>query len=224
MSLAASFLFETPFFPSHSTYIIWCSPVWSQRAALPPQTCLEFLHLPGPTVVSSLPRNGLCTCRNRIHASEPSLSVTFSVKSSQTSFSPGRSVGLPSVFSYQKSESEVTQLCPTLWDPMDCSPPGSSLHGIFKARVLEWVAISFSRGIFQTQGSNPGPPHCRQMFYIWATGEVSLSLSLSHTLSQGGSQTWLCTRINWEALKRSRSLSLTSYLTPEYMRESSVHL
>ena len=43
-----------------------------------------------------------------------------------------------------KSESEVAQLCPTLSDPMDCSPPGSSIHGIFQARVLEWVAIAFS--------------------------------------------------------------------------------
>ena len=42
--------------------------------------------------------------------------------------------------------SEVTQLCPTLCDHMDCSLPGSSLHGILQARVLEWVAISFSRG------------------------------------------------------------------------------
>ena len=41
---------------------------------------------------------------------------------------------------------EVTQSCPTLCDPMDCSLPGSSVHGIFQARVLEWVAISFSRG------------------------------------------------------------------------------
>ena len=40
-----------------------------------------------------------------------------------------------------KSESEVTQVCPTLCDPMDCSLPGSSTHGIFQARVLEWVAI-----------------------------------------------------------------------------------
>ena len=43
-----------------------------------------------------------------------------------------------------KSESEVAQLCPTLSDPMDCSPPGSSAHGIFHARVLEWGAITFS--------------------------------------------------------------------------------
>ena len=48
--------------------------------------------------------------------------------------------------SERKSESEVTQLYLTLCDPTDCSPPGSSVHGTFQARVLEWVAISFSRG------------------------------------------------------------------------------
>ena len=45
-----------------------------------------------------------------------------------------------------KRESEVAQSCPTLHDPMDCSLPGSSVHGIFQARVLEWVAIAFSGG------------------------------------------------------------------------------
>ena len=43
-----------------------------------------------------------------------------------------------------KSESEVAQSCLTRNDPMDCSPPGSSIHGVFQARVLEWVAIAFS--------------------------------------------------------------------------------
>ena len=43
-----------------------------------------------------------------------------------------------------KSESEVAQSCLTLSDPMDCSLPGSSIHGIFQARVLEWIAIAFS--------------------------------------------------------------------------------
>ena len=43
-----------------------------------------------------------------------------------------------------KSKSQVAQSCPTLSDPMDCSPPGSSVHGIFQARVLEWGAIAFS--------------------------------------------------------------------------------
>ena len=49
-----------------------------------------------------------------------------------------------------KSESEVTQLCPTLSDPMDCSLPGSSVHGIFQARVLEWGAIAFSISLLKT--------------------------------------------------------------------------
>ena len=50
------------------------------------------------------------------------------------------------MFSKVKSESEVAQLCPALCNPMDCSPPGSSIHGILQARILEWVVISFSRG------------------------------------------------------------------------------
>ena len=45
-----------------------------------------------------------------------------------------------------ESESEVAQSCPTLCDPMDCSPPGSAVHGIFQARILEWGATAFSRG------------------------------------------------------------------------------
>ena len=49
-----------------------------------------------------------------------------------------------------KSESEVAQSCPTLSDPMDCSPPGPSVHGIFQARVLEWGAIAFSSEVTQS--------------------------------------------------------------------------
>ena len=49
----------------------------------------------------------------------------------------------------QGKESEVAQSCPTLCDPIDCNPPGSSIHGIFQARVLEWVATAFSRGSSQ---------------------------------------------------------------------------
>ena len=59
--------------------------------------------------------------------------------------SPGKNTGVGCHFLLQcmkvKSESEVAQSCPTLSDPMDCSPPGSSIHGIFQARVLEWGAI-----------------------------------------------------------------------------------
>ena len=63
------------------------------------------------------------------------------------------------------SEGEVAQSCPTLWDPVDCSLPGFSIHGIFQARVLEWVAISFSRGSSQPRDTNPGLLHCRQTLY-----------------------------------------------------------
>ena len=53
-----------------------------------------------------------------------------------------------------KSESEVTQSCPTLGDSMDCSLPGSSIHGIFRARVLEWVAVAFSGTSMKQKGIN----------------------------------------------------------------------
>ena len=62
--------------------------------------------------------------------------------------SPGKSTGVGCHFLLQcmkvKSQSEVAQSCPTLSNPMDCSPPGSSVHGILQARVLEWGAIAFS--------------------------------------------------------------------------------
>ena len=62
--------------------------------------------------------------------------------------SPGKNTGVGCHFLLRclkvKSENEVTQSCPTLRDPTDCSPPGSSIHGIFQARVLEWGAIAFS--------------------------------------------------------------------------------
>ena len=62
--------------------------------------------------------------------------------------SPGKNTGVGCHFLLQcmkvKSESEVTQSCPTPRDPMDYSSPGPSIHGIFQARVLEWVAIAFS--------------------------------------------------------------------------------
>ena len=71
--------------------------------------------------------------------------------------SPGKNTGLGCHFLLQcmkvKSESEIAQSCPTLSDPMDCSLPGSSVHGIFQARVLEWGAIAFSsKACFHSKG------------------------------------------------------------------------
>ena len=62
----------------------------------------------------------------------------------------------------------VTQSCPTLCDPVDCSPPGSSVHGILQARILEWVAVPSSRGSSQPRNTNPCLLcllHCRQVLY-----------------------------------------------------------
>ena len=64
--------------------------------------------------------------------------------------SPGTNIGVGCHFLLQcmkvESESEIAQSCPTFSDPMDCSLPGSSIHGIFQATVLEWGAIAFSSG------------------------------------------------------------------------------
>ena len=80
--------------------------------------------------------------------------------------SPGGNTGVGCHFLLQcvkvKSESKVAQSCPTLSEPMDCSPPGSSIHGTFQARGLEWGAIAFSRGGWE------GPP----IAWIQLTGQL----------------------------------------------------
>ena len=73
-----------------------------------------------------------------------------------------------------ESESEVTQSCLTLHDPMDCSLPGSSAYGIFQARVLEWVAISFSGGSSQPRDQTQVSLIAGRRFTIWATRETSI--------------------------------------------------
>ena len=74
------------------------------------------------------------------------------------------------------SESEIAQSCPTLCDPMDCSLPGSSVHGIFQAIVLKWIAISFSRGSSWPRDWTQVSRIVDRRFIIWATREVISSL------------------------------------------------
>ena len=87
--------------------------------------------------------------------------------------SPSKNTGVGCHFLLQcmkvKSESEVAQSCPTLSDPMDCSPPGSSVHGVFQARVLEWGAISFSRGSSPPRDWNRVSRLVGRRFTVWAT-------------------------------------------------------
>ena len=67
--------------------------------------------------------------------------------------------------------SEVAQSCPTLCDPMDSSPPGSTVHGIFQARILEWATISFSRGSSQPRDQTQVSRTTGRRFTICATKE-----------------------------------------------------
>ena len=70
------------------------------------------------------------------------------------------------------THTQVAQSCPTLCDPMDCSPPGSSVHGIFQAWILEWVAVSFSRGSSWPRDRTRVSRIVGRRFTIWATREV----------------------------------------------------
>ena len=72
----------------------------------------------------------------------------------------------------------VAQSCPTLCNPMDCSQPCSSVHAILQARIPEWVAIPFSRGIFKTQGLNLGLLYCRLIYAVLSHSVMSDSLQL----------------------------------------------
>ena len=88
--------------------------------------------------------------------------------------SPGKNTGVGCHFLLQcmkvKSESEVTQSCPTLRNPMDCSPLGSSAQGIFQARVLEWGAIAFSElNCIDVRKAEPGRIDA---FKLWCCGRL----------------------------------------------------
>ena len=97
--------------------------------------------------------------------------------------SPGKNTRVDCHFLLQcikvKSESKVSQLCPALSDPMDCSLPGSSVHGIFQARVLEWGAIAFSEQycsglLFPSPGDLPDPG-IKPVSPVWQADSSPLS-------------------------------------------------
>ena len=90
--------------------------------------------------------------------------------------SPGKNTGVGCHFLLQcmkvKSESEVTQSCLTLSDPMDCSPLGSSLYGIFQARVLEWGAIAFSTAPLYSTFNKTARLALLNLLHIWDSPAV----------------------------------------------------
>ena len=108
--------------------------------------------------------------------------------------SPGKNTGVSCHFLLQcrkvKSESEVAQSCSTLCDPMDCSLPGSSVYEIFQARVLEWVAISFSRGSFQPRDRTQVSHNAGRCFNLWATREAVFPTFFNFNLNLAIRSSW----------------------------------
>ena len=91
----------------------------------------------------------------------------------ESTISACRVLSAPAVEKWLNSEKvKVAQLCPTLCDSMDCSLPGSSVHGISQARILERVAIHFSRGFFQLRDWTQVSCIAGEFFTIWTTREA----------------------------------------------------
>ena len=92
-----------------------------------------------------------------------------------------------------KTESEVAQSCLTVCDPMDCSLPGSSVHGIFQARVLEWDATSFCRGSFRPRDQTQVSRIVGRCFTVWATIQEKWNITHpSHSRQQMCLSWWPC--------------------------------
>ena len=113
-----------------------------------------------------------------------------------------------------KSESEVAQLCPTLSDPMDCSLPGSSVHGIFQAKVLEWGATAFSGSL-----PLPNPKYGFKRQMQGRRGE-EVRQACRDWRSHGGSQGLVCVHVV-DSMEKQRQPRKAYYLQgPSYMGSS----
>ena len=132
-------------------------------------------------------------------------------------------VALISTFTYthhgldKESEIEVTQSCPTLCNPMDCSLPGSSVHGIFQAIVLEWIAISFCRGSSWPRDQTRVSRIVDRCCTVWASRAVVASVlaqMVKHPPSMRKTGAWSLgweERTPWEEMDTKSYVKLTSF-------------
>ena len=94
---------------------------------------------------------------------------------------------------YLLYESEVAQSCPTLCNPVDCNPPSSSIHGILQEGILEWVAISFSRGSSWPRDRTQVSRIAGRLFNLWATREawcISIVYSVGNPWKFSVAKSW----------------------------------
>ena len=108
----------------------------------------------------------------------------------------------------------VAQSCPTLCGPMDCSPPGSSVHGILQARILEWVVMPSSRGSFQPRDRTQVSRIAGGFFTAWATRKHMLEESVIDTAPP---VTSLCSS------SLACKISLTWYLSFSFVKKLGLH-
>ena len=95
------------------------------------------------------------------------------------------------------------QLCPTLCDPMDCSSPGSSVHGILRARILEWGCHALLQGIFPTQELNPGLLHCKHSLHLLShQGNQCLLKNKAPGYFRKASLSWVLLHLTLKNLKQ----------------------
>ena len=148
-------------FPNESVLLIRWPKYWSFSFSISPSNEYSGLISFRADWFDLLAVQGTLKSLLQHHSSKASIiqhSAYFRFQLSHPYMTTGKTIALTAA-------AKSLQSCLTLWNPIDGSPPGSSVHEIFQAKILEWVAISFSRGIFPTQGLNPGLLHYRQILY-----------------------------------------------------------
>ena len=122
--------------PGHACGSVRCH--WRALSLLCPHYALSSCMMPAGFSLSLMCRSWWW-CRGTQACNQEMLWLIKNLESL------GQSIITP-LHLWKESEMLITQSCPTLWDPMDCNPSGSSAYGILQARILEWIAIPFSRG------------------------------------------------------------------------------
>ena len=161
----------------HSSVLAWRIPGMAEPGGLPSMGSHRVGHDWHDLAAAVATAEESCSVPPSAHLSN---SVYYQVPSQMPKYSPTffhgwgeEARGLNRVWVLEVKWSEVAQLCPTLCDPMGCSLSGPSVHGIFQARVLEWIAISFSRGPSWSRNRNQVSRIAGRRFTIWATREVT---------------------------------------------------